>query len=100
MQSHLDNVSVDAGFDTLDYSFSPVSSSGLNPAIYGERGLWCAVIEQAISDLESVAESREARHWLLRDNQDFPLVCNLAGLSPVAVRRAVLEKCKMLLKVA
>ena len=92
MQNQNDNISVDGGFDGLDYSFSDNSKNGYDVTVQGERGLWCAVIEQAISDISNKDEGREAKIWLFRNNQDFVTVCSLAGLSPVAVRRAALQK--------
>lgn len=59
--------------------------------------VWHGVILQAIQDAviepdcqrlpERIARC-EARHWLLRDDDDFPLVCNLAGFEPKTVRAA------------
>lgn len=67
------------------------------PDMGKDRGLWCAVIHQAISEAkgEVVAATSavnrqriidEARDWLTRPNRGFNEVCHLAGLDPVAVR--------------
>lgn len=96
MYEQTDNTSVDAGFDTLDYNYEYPNSANNDIAIRGERNLWCAVIHQALLDLEDHEEGAEARRWLLRDKQNFILVCSLAGVSPLAVRMAALAKVESL----
>lgn len=76
---------------------TPEASSGRPP---GERGLWAAVLMNAIQDAEgnpkhktgagAAAETSKARRWLTIPNKDFNEVCYLAGLDPVAVR----ERCQ------
>jgi len=52
-----------------------------------ERGLWCAVITQALNDATSVDPSNtlcrdQARTWLFGNSADFRDVCRSAGLEP------------------
>ncbi len=96
MQNHTDNISVDAGFDTLDYNYENRGVASDDLTVKGERHLWCAVIYQAMLDLEDETGSVEARRWLLRDRRDFVLVCSLAGISPLAVRMAALARVEAL----
>ena len=59
----------------------------------GMRDLWCAVLLQVIADATSdcpySAEDRrardEARNMLNFKGRDFRMICELAGLDPVAV---------------
>jgi hypothetical protein len=59
-----------------------------------EQQLWCAVIEQAITDAISPAlekeEVQEVRNWFTIDNADFVEACSLAGLCPERTRRYAL----------
>jgi len=87
-----DNVTVDEGFDVLDYNYDSHIPVRNDISIRGERNLWCAVIVQAFDDLDHKEEGREARRWLLHDKKDFPFVCFLAGVSPVTVRKAALKR--------
>ena len=44
--------------------------------------LWVAVLERAVHDAfyqNDYKEAREALAWLDKDNEDFQLVCHLAG---------------------
>lgn len=44
--------------------------------------LWVAVLERAVHDAfyqNDYKEAREALEWLDKDNEDFQLVCHLAG---------------------
>ncbi|RCW27806.1 hypothetical protein DFR48_102292 [Ciceribacter lividus] len=55
----------------------------------GERGLWVAVVLQAIEDATANGKAhslarQQARSWFRRGNPDFIEVCNLAGLDPEA----------------
>ena len=95
MQYFSDNISVDGGFDVLDYSYADNRHYGTSVTVKGEVNLWCAVIAQAFGDLHLLHESDEAKRWLLRDNSDFYLVCSLAGVSPVAVRKSALRTCEL-----
>jgi hypothetical protein len=101
---YTDNLSVDADFDALSYSYEktkPIQGS----TSLAERSLWCAVIEQAFIDAHLIVvakapgknktvsennskERDEALRWLLRDKQDFTYICSLAGVSPAVIRRA------------
>ena len=56
-----------------------------------ETALWLAVIERAFSDAigeagDAAFNSVEARRWIMTRNDDFDLVCQLAGIEPHAVR--------------
>jgi hypothetical protein len=61
-----------------------------------EEQLWCAVIDQALSDAQSKRTTEQAQRekhaalrWLLVPNKDFDAVCSLAQLDPDAVRDRV-----------
>ena len=94
MQNSNDNVSIDAGFDMLDYSYAHYSTVAPDITARGERNLWCAVIHQAFMDLQDKEEGDAAKRWLLHDKKDFVLVCSLAGFSPRIVRMAALRQCE------
>jgi hypothetical protein len=55
-----------------------------------QRVLWLTVVEQAMRDTMETKPSvrQSAIDWLLRDQADFPQICELAGLdsSYTAVR--------------
>lgn len=61
-----------------------------------EASLWCGVILMAINDAlgrgyrnnprERQLNRSTAANWLLSDRRDFRLVCDLAGLDPLALR--------------
>ncbi len=84
-----------------DYSLGSVTSFGspdANEEMIGMRGLWCAVLLQAIHDFFgktnskgnlSQADMEKAKHWLLSKNRDFDDVCIMAGMSPAMVRKEV-----------
>lgn len=62
----------------------------------GARQLWCAVLQTALDDArysgvaaEGITRRRHAVAWLVEPNPDFPVVCRLAGLDPMAVRERV-----------
>ena len=67
-----------------------------------ERELWLAVINTAMQDAAygvsgETPENRkrlrqQARDWIAKDNWDFRLVCQYAGVEPQAVREAFREK--------
>lgn len=99
-----DNASIDTGFDALSYSYARAPSASYIAA-YAERSLWCAVIEQAFIDMcphyfsskeclpieqkaSRIKKQKEAQQWLLEDENAFPYICNLAGVSPSLMRRA------------
>ena len=54
-----------------------------------ERGLWCAVIHQALSDVLTGAESVPSG-WL--NSHDFRMVAELAGVDPSAARDGFLRR--------
>jgi hypothetical protein len=60
-----------------------------------EKKLWTEVIRMAISDAMNkqlnVWERRNAINWLCRDNIDFFIVCDLAGLEPEAIKKGFLK---------
>ena len=92
MSSFNDNISVDTGFDGLDYSYAEHQHSTIYNPARGEKYLWCAVIAQAFTDLQMKQEQDEAGRWLLRGGEDFLLVCALAGVSATQVRKSALDK--------
>lgn len=56
-------------------------AEGISPERRAERA------KQRLQRLDEIKHYRnQARAWLLRDRDDFGLVCNLAGLDPAAVR--------------
>ncbi|MDR2158149.1 MAG: hypothetical protein LBO02_02420 [Holosporaceae bacterium] len=61
----------------------------------GEKKLWLEVINMAISDAMNkrlnASNRRFALNWLCRDNIDFFIVCDLAGVHPEAIRRGFLK---------
>ena len=77
------------------------------------RQLFSSLIEQALHDASWQPESvgspvalstirnylrhaqtcRQARVWLLFDENDFPLICSLAGLDPAAVHETACRIC-------
>lgn len=65
---------------------------------FDEKALWKAVLCQAIDD--ATTESRKSRRqfakrkaikWLTEENEDFKIVCHLAGYSPKIVKQNVRE---------
>ncbi len=63
---------------------------------FDEKALWKAVLCQAIDD--ATTESRKSRRqfakrkaikWLTEENEDFKIVCYLAGYSPKIVKENV-----------
>jgi hypothetical protein len=61
----------------------------------GERKLWREVINMAISDVMNkrlnARDRREAINWFCRDNIDFFIVCDLAGIEATAIKRGFLK---------
>lgn len=68
----------------------------------GQQRLWASVILRALRDAlkdrpgmrlhnGSTLRYREAREWIELPNEDFPMVCSLAGVSHVQVRRALAD---------
>ncbi len=65
------------------------------------RQLWKRVLCQMIDDAtlpckkkEAIKIRREATEWLLKDNRDFPIVCEHAGFDPDIVRENVRKMVK------
>jgi hypothetical protein len=62
----------------------------------GEIKMWRAVIRQAMTDALDKARTKHQRaqafHWFYGGNPDFQTVCDLARVSPNAVRKGFLEK--------
>jgi hypothetical protein len=58
--------------------------------------MWRAVIEQAFTDATNWQLPRqdrmEALHWLRNGGLDFQIVCDLADVSPDAVRKKLMRK--------
>lgn len=62
-----------------------------------EKGLWCAVIAQAIDDAtRSIPKSGSqrlailsARDWITQPNRDFAIACGFAGYEPDRIRAMV-----------
>jgi hypothetical protein len=56
----------------------------------GEKRLWIAVLDLAISDTLTARHSRSLLHrrmqWFREDNPDFQMICNLADSDPQTVR--------------
>ena len=75
----------------VNYRGKNMSDGFLNaqtlPLIESEETNWCqllwvAVLERAVHDAfyqNDYKEAREALEWLDKDNEDFQLVCHLAG---------------------
>jgi hypothetical protein len=69
--------------------------------------LWLAVIERALRDLASANRAqakwkRECTEWFFTANEDFDMVCDLAGLHAGSVRKfayAIQKNPKLLQKV-
>ena len=65
------------------------------------RGLWTAVITQAVMDLKSESKKSEARRekkaaseWLTTDCPDFHDVCDMADLNPDYTHHKIQEALK------
>lgn len=54
-----------------------------------EQKLWRAVLTSTVEEWfhGPLRKQREAEHFLLRDNQDYPAVCSSAGIDPSDLRR-------------
>jgi hypothetical protein len=68
---------------------------------FNEKSLWKAVICQAFEDATSGSIQRKrlntkrvAIKWLIEDNEDFKMVCHLAGYNPNIVKRNFKELLK------
>ncbi len=68
---------------------------------FDEKALWKAVLCQAIDDATSgsgqrkrLYAKRKAIKWLTEDNEDFRIVCHLAGYSPKIVKDNINEMIK------
>jgi hypothetical protein len=66
--------------------------------ITGERLLWQAVLDTALSDALSVRHApgllRRRMNWFREDNPDFQMVCNLADSDPETVRNLLITLLK------
>ena len=62
---------------------------GKNP-----RVLWLAVVEAALRDSMETKPTvrRSAREWIMRDDEDFPLICEMAGLDSGYLRNMMAVK--------
>lgn len=60
-----------------------------------QRVLWLTVVEQAMRDTMEPKPSvrQSAIDWLLRDQADFPQICELAGLDSGYLRKKVACYC-------
>lgn len=65
-----------------------------------EVKLWCAVLVRALKDALGLDQNckrqaglhkRRAENWFYYGNEDFKMVCELAGLDPVTVQYRVLD---------
>jgi len=65
----------------------------MQPVFYdlskNERVLWLSVIERAMHEATEPKPSvrQAAIQWLLRDQEDFPRVCEMAGLDCAYLRK-------------
>jgi len=59
-----------------------------------QRVLFLTVVERAIYDMTEPkpAVREQAIDWLLHDDQDFPRICEMAGISAASVRKSVLSR--------
>lgn len=58
---------------------------------YAEQNLWKAVIVHAWREAIRSNKNERAHEWFKRDNRNFRLVCELAGLDPDFVCRLYTE---------
>lgn len=72
-------------YEVLPERFDPVA---------GERGVWVAVITQALMDAlnrspapQAKIWKDQARQWLTEGGAQFVMVCELAGLDPSDIKR-------------
>lgn len=77
----------------------PLASEHHGTASSDERGLWRAVVAQALTDAVSQVSSpraqrdrAEARTWLTVDSGEFQDICLLADLDPDQVRRLAADR--------
>lgn len=68
---------------------------------FDEKSLWKAVICQAVEDATSCSRQRKrlntkrnAIKWLIEDNEDFKIVCHLAGYNSKILKRSFKELIK------
>jgi hypothetical protein len=74
-----------------------IKSSPTEPIIdCPEKRLFVAVLSQAVHDAFSShvpgLEKRSAQSFLTSNNEDFKMICELAGRDPAYVRRKVMNK--------
>lgn len=62
-----------------------------DPVWTPERSLWCAVVGQSVIDAASTdsAIREEVVDWL--NSEDFPSVCDMAGLRPAQVKAVIVS---------
>ena len=63
--------------------------------LQNQRVLWLTVVELAMRDtMERKPSVRQsAIDWLLRDQADFPQICELAGLDSAYLRKKLAHYC-------
>lgn len=82
------------------YQDKQISTTEIESAPPGERGLWLRVILQAITDAQGksvgirpqkkLIVQQEAIKWFMRDGKDFQQVCLMAGYEPEWIRDKVM----------
>ncbi|PIR06692.1 MAG: hypothetical protein COV55_02965 [Candidatus Komeilibacteria bacterium CG11_big_fil_rev_8_21_14_0_20_36_20] len=59
------------------------------------KALWQAVLLQAIIDIKSTPQAKEAAiKWVKKEKKDFEMVCYLGGLNPEKERENILKLIK------
>ena len=91
------NLSVDGDFDGLSYAFANDNGDRIPSDIQAILNLWRSVIVTAkrdalgkvmwANDHNREVLKQQARNWLLKNKEQFTLVCELAGLNPESVRK-------------
>lgn len=93
---------IESDFDDAGHEYGDAfdfDSAGLN----ADRQLWCAVLLQAVREAQgryiagkgnSTADAQEtiqrtATEWLLKNGDDFYMVCEMAGINPKKARRSL-----------
>jgi len=58
-----------------------------------EQRLWRAVLTSTLKEWfhGPLRKKREAEHFLLHDNRDYPAVCFSAGIDPTILRNCLLK---------
>lgn len=75
-----------------------VNNGYTEPTLESCRALALAILHQALTDLISEDEtddglviSGEARRWFFMVNGNFPIICHVAGIEPMAMRKRARE---------